>query len=191
MLVSEFCKINGAWGENLEWAMSQGVDTIDDLWNIPSMPPIFRRWIATRPGVMSDRDLRLFACWCVRQVWSLLEDERSRNVVEVAELHAAGAATDARLRDARTSARDAVKHSVKSVRASAWAADHEETTAARAAAWAASGMAANAAINCGKHAVRAAADAEKTLDASRATWAAAEESQSQKLLDIMPVLDFE
>ena len=50
-------------------------------------------WIAARPGVLSDRDLRLFACRCVRQVWHLLTDDRSKNAVIVAEKYAVGEAT--------------------------------------------------------------------------------------------------
>ena len=41
----------------------------------------------------NDKTERLFACWCVRQVWHLLKDERSRNAVEVAEKYANGLAT--------------------------------------------------------------------------------------------------
>ena len=45
----------------------------------------------------NDKTLRLFACWCVRQIWPLLTDERSRNAVDVAEKYANGEATSEEL----------------------------------------------------------------------------------------------
>jgi hypothetical protein len=47
------------------------------------------RHLQTIPEV-SKRKLRLFACGCCRQAWHLLEDERSRNAVEIAEKRADG-----------------------------------------------------------------------------------------------------
>lgn len=38
-------------------------------------------------------ELRLSACWCVRQKWHLLTDERSRSAIEVAERFARGEST--------------------------------------------------------------------------------------------------
>jgi len=52
----------------------------------------------------NDKSARLFACWCARQVWHLMTDERSRNAVEVAERYANGNATDEELAAARDAA---------------------------------------------------------------------------------------
>jgi hypothetical protein len=92
---------------------------------------------------ISDADLRLFACDCVRYtpigdgrtVWDLLTDERSRNAVEVAERYANGDATE----DELNAARDAAWYS-------AWAAG----AAARDAAWAAWDTARDAAEAAGE-----------------------------------------
>jgi len=70
-----------------------------------------------------DREIRLFAVWCARQVEHLMTDERSKQALVVAERHANGEATEAEL----AAAWDA-----------AWAAAWDDARdAARAAAWAA------------------------------------------------------
>jgi hypothetical protein len=68
--------------------------------------------VASRRTVvwMADagRELRLFACWCVRNtplhdgrvVWDLLTDKRSQAAVEVADRYADGLATDDELQSA-------------------------------------------------------------------------------------------
>ena len=86
---------------------SNGVD--DALW-------------ATRCVTGNDRDLRLFAVWCARQVLHLMTDKRSINAIDTAERYANGKATGAELAAARDAAWDAAG-------AAAWAA-------ARDAAWA-------------------------------------------------------
>jgi hypothetical protein len=93
-------------------------------------------------GKASDRKMRLFACACVRQVWHLLEDGRSRQAVITAEEFADGQTTAERLtaaRNAAQSAKDAVKASKWAVRDAANAAwvscRVEGEVAASFAAW--------------------------------------------------------
>lgn len=92
MTVREFCKKYSACPEGREWALATG-QTMDEIWARDDLRPEWRVWIATRPGVLDDRTLRIFACWCVRQIWHLLYDARSRNAVEVSERYANGKAT--------------------------------------------------------------------------------------------------
>ena len=65
-----------------------------------------------------DKEKRLFAVWCARQVQHLMADQRSIDALDVAERYANGLATDDELSAARAAARDA-----------AWAAarDRQET----------------------------------------------------------------
>jgi hypothetical protein len=49
-------------------------------------------------GGASERTLRLFAAACVRRVWHLLTDERSREAIEVSERYADGLASEGELR---------------------------------------------------------------------------------------------
>ncbi len=55
----------------------------------------------------NDKTARLFACWCARQVWDLLTDERSKEAVVVTERFANGDATEEELSAARAAAQDA------------------------------------------------------------------------------------
>ena len=54
-----------------------------------------------------DREKRLYAVWCARQVKHLLIDQRSLNALEVAERFARGRATREELDAAGAAARDA------------------------------------------------------------------------------------
>ncbi len=99
---------------------SNGLD--DALWCMRSAPEY-------------DKDWRLFAVWCARQVQHLMTDQRSLSALDVAERHAHGSATDDELAAAGAAAWDA-----------AWdAARAAAGDAAWAAAWTAAGAAARAA----------------------------------------------
>jgi hypothetical protein len=130
MTITKFCDLHDACRDGREWAIATGCTTMAELWQRDDIRPEWRQWIATRRGVMSNRDLRLFACWCVRQVWHLLTDERSRYAVEVAERCAVGEATEDELAAARAAAYDAAY-------AAAYAAARAAARAAADAAYAA------------------------------------------------------
>lgn len=71
---------------------SNGID--DALW-------------ATRTAPEYNKEWRLFAVWCARQVQHLMTDARSIAALDVAERFANGEATQAELDAARAAARDA------------------------------------------------------------------------------------
>ena len=102
-----------------------------------------------------DREIRLYAVWCARQVQHLNTDPRVSACIDVAERFANGEATD----EERAAAGDAARA----------AAGDAAGAAARAAAWAAAGAAAGAAV-------RAAAGAA----AGAAAWAA----QKTRLIEL-------
>jgi hypothetical protein len=183
MTIAEFCNKHAACAECREWAIATGLTTMSELWKRADITPEWRVWIATRPGVLDDRTLLLFACWCVRQVWHLLTDDRSRNAVEVAERFAVGKATVDEL-SAAFAAAWAARAAAWAASAAAWAdwaasddawATGDAARAARAAAWAVS-----AAASAASDAARAASDAARA--AAWADWAAAWDAQSARLI---------
>ena len=106
----------------------------------------------------NDKDVRLFAIWCARQVDHLMTDARSKTALDVAERHAHGLATDDAL-DAAWAAASAAADAAASAAvwdaawaaasAAAWAA---ASAAASAAAWAAAWAAADAAADAARDA---------------------------------------
>ena len=84
-------------------------------------------WFATRPGVLSQRELVGLAAWCTRRVAHLLTDDRSIKALELAEYFAVGEWIFA----------DEIQMVVDAARAAAYAVDEvDEAWAARAAAYA-------------------------------------------------------
>jgi hypothetical protein len=116
-----------------------------------------------------DREARLYAVWCARQVQHLMTDQRSLAALDAAERHANGEATDEELEAAWAAAWGA-----------AWGAAWDAAwDAAWAAAWdAAWGAAEEAAWDAARAAARAAAwDAARDA-AEDAAWAAARNAQA-------------
>lgn len=74
-----------------------------------------------------DREIRLFAVWCARQVQHLMTDQRSVAALDTAERYAAGLASDSELKEARSAAWSAVR--TAEATEAAWSAEAE------AAAW--------------------------------------------------------
>ena len=149
MTIKDFCKKHHACKDGVDWAL-ENCETMNDVFD--TAKPDWLIWVATRSGVLSDKDLRLFACWCVRRVWHLLTDERSKNAVIVAEKYAVGEATKKELTVAHAAAAFAAYSSA------ALAND-----AACAAAYSAAADAANAAASSAAfaYAASSAADTKK------------------------------
>jgi hypothetical protein len=127
-----------------------------------------------------ESKVRLFACWCVHQVEALLDDERSRKALDVAERFALGGATAEELSAAEDAAREAQMEALD-----AFADACEIGEAAGAAANAAWPDAAQAAASAAAH--MAAAKAALALakgEASDAAGTAAELTQAAKLREI-------
>lgn len=75
-----------------------------------------------------DREMRLYAVWCARQVQHLMKDQRSLEALDVTEKFANGLASREELAAATKTARAAAN-------ATAYAAMSAAAAAARAAAW--------------------------------------------------------
>lgn len=131
--IEDFCRIHNACSGGRTWAIAN-CSNMQEAWE-KAPYPVWVLWIATRRGVLTDRELRLFAVWCARRVQHLLTDPRSINAIDVAERYANGEATDEELAAALAAASAAVwDANWGAAYAAAWAA-------ARGAAWAADGAA--------------------------------------------------
>jgi hypothetical protein len=112
-----------------------------------------------------DREIRLYAVWCARQVQHLLTDPRSLAALDVSERFANGGATEAELQvawdAAEAAARDAAQNAAwDAARDAAWSAAWDAAwDAALDAAWSAAWAAQNAAWAAARDAAWAAAGA--------------------------------
>ena len=100
-----------------------------------------------------DREIRLFAVSCARQVQHVMTDQRSLDALDVAERYANGEATEKEMDAARSAAASAAPAAGVAADATEWAARDAAWAAARdTAMWA-------AAMDAARYAVWAAADA--------------------------------
>ncbi len=79
-----------------------------------------------------DREMRLYAVWCARQVQRLLTDRRNLDALDVAERLASGLATDSELNAAwaaanlaRAAARTATRAATRAVARTTWDAQQK------------------------------------------------------------------
>ena len=131
--------------------------TVIDWMKIDAMPAYDRLRMVWREPLLSEKTLRRFAVWCVRQVEHLLTYAESKSAIEVAERFACGNATTEELTAARIIAgavREAAACDINgagdAAGDAAWAAafaassvadENAGWAAARAAAWAATAVA--------------------------------------------------
>jgi hypothetical protein len=104
MTIKEFMDKHSACRDGRAWAEAT-CETMEDVWHWAR--PDWLLWLATRRGVLTDRELRLFAVWSARQVQHLMTDARSLAALDVAERHAKSDATDQELAAAGDAARGA------------------------------------------------------------------------------------
>jgi len=132
-----------------------------------------------------DREIRLYAVWCARQVQHLMTDKRSIDALDVAERFAIGLATDSDLYAASVAAWAASDAAWAAWVASdaAWAA----SDAARDAAWAA-WVASDAAWAAARAATGSAARAAARA-ADSAARDAARDAQEKRLREVCAEID--
>jgi hypothetical protein len=123
-----------------------------------------------------DREIRLFAVWCARQVQHLMKDPRSVAAIDMAERFAHGNATQQELSAARDAACNAACNAALDAaravaRTAAWAAAMDAAMAAAGAA----------ACNAALHAALDAARATAWVTAWAAAWTAALNAQEKEL----------
>jgi len=134
----KWCEDKRACSSAIEWIKDNKINSLEEAWGKCKRSD-WMLWSLAEIDHKNDSQLRLFACWCVRQVWHLLDDERSKNAIIVAEKYAIGKATDSELAIAtKAAAEKDVWDATRAVRAvmwAAWDAVGGTTRTARDASW--------------------------------------------------------
>ena len=162
---AEYLKSINACDPACKWQEGKDLETV---WNTCERGDWMIWLLVNSENEVTDRELRLIAVKCARQVQHLMKDERSINALDVAERFANGEATQEEL----NAAWDAARAAGDAAWAAAWAAAWD---AAGAAAWAAAREAARAA----RDAARAARDAAR---------AAARAKQAEIVREFVPMI---
>jgi hypothetical protein len=102
--IAEFCDTHYACSSGRRWALAN-CQSMQDVWN--NAKPEWLIWVATRQGVLTAKELQLFAVAEARRVQHLMHDPRSVAAVDVAERYANGRATAAELAAAADAAEKA------------------------------------------------------------------------------------
>ncbi len=173
MTIEQFCTKHRACKEGKEWALAFCA-SMKEVWE--KAQPDWLLWVATRPSVLTDKELRLFAVSCARQVQHLMTDPRSIEAINVAEKYAQGKAAHDELVAARAAA-DAAAY------AAAYAAADAADAAAGAAAYAAARAAARAAADAAAYAAAYAAARAAAYAAARAAARAAADAAAYAAAD--------
>ena len=92
--IKRFCKKHGACIDGIEWALKNCKD-MNEVWE--TAKPKWLIWVATRKGVLTDKELWLFAIWCARNVKQFMTDGRCIKIIEVSEMYVNVAETDEEL----------------------------------------------------------------------------------------------
>jgi hypothetical protein len=98
-----FLEEHGASPELREFARST---TLRELWQNCTRAD-WMLWMLNHAGAGSNKDLRVFACWCARRFYHLMRDQRSKSAVAMADLFASGHTSRSELHRSSTDAADA------------------------------------------------------------------------------------
>lgn len=93
--MSAFLKHHNACIEGYKWAV-ENCESLNDVWQ--TAKPEWRVWVATRPGVLTDRDLHEFGLFAANQVRYLMTDPRSIAALDAKRKWLDGEITDDELR---------------------------------------------------------------------------------------------
>lgn len=121
----QHCKAHDACEEGLAWIKGK---SMEEFWNTSDRGDWMIWLICNSENNVTDKQLRLIAVECARQVQHLMTDPRSITALDVAERYANGEATDEELAAAWAAARAA-----GAAAGAAWDAARAAGAAARAA----------------------------------------------------------